>query len=695
MPHDHKHDNVDFNMPVSRWMLDWSNFALRNNALMNWVPSKSINFRIVALVTFIIMPLIVVFGIVTMNLAMANRRAIELQRLFSTRELSFAIDRDYIRLEGVLTGIAVSLETRRGEPTEFTQQLLTKAGLASIVRMWTFSKKGEPVHQFASVPARVPNHAMDDELVARVFQGNSVSSTVAGEGLGHATIVVAVPVFTGNTVESGLAAEVSASYFSGAFHDAGMEKNWVAAVVDENGRFVARSLDNDKRVGTLARPELAHAARGHDPSGTFENVTLEGTAVLSSFLRSNLTLWTTVVAVPKSELEAPLWRAMTYTLLGGLAALALSVLAARVMAARISGPVSNLSRYVAALASGRPIPPEKYRIREIDEVRSSLDKAMAQSARLVALVASSGDAIISVALDGTVQTWNKGAERLFGYPANEIIGKPKSILVLDEEMQEFETQRIQILAGETVRVESARLKRDGSKIDVEIVDAPVFDSFGAITGYSSMIRDITERKASRDHRQLLMRELAHRTKNQLAIIQSIAQQTGRNAKTFDGFLEVFAKRLQGLAASHDILSSQEWQDIPLKDLVRSQLAILVDTSRESVVISGPDLTLNAGAAEALGLALHELTTNSIKYGALSVPGGRVAITWTLAGDPGQKRVLFEWKEAGGPKIKAPPRRQGFGSKVINSSVALSLGGQSHLEFRPAGLYWQVEWELKP
>ncbi|MGB9143295.1 MAG: hypothetical protein WCB71_13975, partial [Aestuariivirga sp.] len=241
-----------------------------NKARMKWVQPRSINFRIVALVTFIIVPLIVLFGIVTINLATANRKAIELQRLSSTRELSFAVDRDFVRLQGVLTGIAVSLEMRRGAPTDFTQQLVTKAKLASIVRMWTFSKNGVPVEQFGAGSGSVPNRALDAALVARVFEGQSVSSAVAGEGIGHATLVVAVPVFAGSAVESGLAAEVSASYFSRAFDDAGMGKNWVAAVVDQNGRFVARSLDNDKRVGTVARPELALVAQGPNPSGTFE-----------------------------------------------------------------------------------------------------------------------------------------------------------------------------------------------------------------------------------------------------------------------------------------------------------------------------------------------------------------------------------------------------------------------------------------
>jgi PAS domain S-box-containing protein len=662
---------------------------------MNPAPSKTIKYRIVALVIFIIVPLIVVFSVVAMNLATANRKAIELQRLNSTRELSSAVDRDFVKLQGVLTGIAVSLEMRNETTVDFVGQLAAKAKFASIVRMWAFSKDGEATEQFASSPKSAANHALDDKLVARVFDGESVASTASGEGAGQATVVVAVPVFSENSVISGLAAEVSLSYFSRAFDDAGMKKNWVAAVVDHRGHFVARSLDNDKRAGTPARPELAVVANGPEPLGTFENVTLEGAPVLNSFLRSSLTGWTSVVAVPKSELEAPLQRALAYTLLGGLAALALSIFAARMMAARISGPVTNLSRYAAALASGQPAPPEKYRIREIDDVKSSLDEAMAQSARLAALVASSGDAIIRVDIDGTIQTWNRGAEQIFGYPADEIIGKPKSILVPEDEMQGFDAQRSQILAGETVRAESVRRKRDGGGIDVEFVDAPIFDPFGKITAYSTTIRDITERKASRDHRQLLMRELAHRTKNQLAIIQSIAQQTRRNATTLDGFLGGFVSRLHGLAASHDVLSRQEWRAVPLRELVRSQLSILVNATDENIAISGPDITLNAVAAEALGMALHELTTNSLKYGALSAAGGRVSISWTLNEEAGPTRVLLEWKESGGPKIKGAPERQGFGSKVINTTVAMSLGGKSRTEFEPEGLCWQVEWELKP
>ena len=662
---------------------------------MNSAGWRSIKFRIIALVALIIAPLLVVFVFLALSLAQANRVAIESQRHNSAHELSAAVDRDFVELKGELTGIAVSVASRSSSIPEFDQQLAKKAKFARIMKIWSFSSNGIALEQFTDTLPDSRNHNLSSDFVSRVFEGKSAVSEVRGEGMESATIVIAVPIFTeGNTVESGLAAEVSVSVFNHAFDDAGMNNSWIAAVVDQNGHFVARSVDAETRVGAPARPQLAVVAQGTATSGTFENVTLEGTSVLNSFERSPLTQWTSVVAVAKSELAAPFQRALVYTLLGGLGALSLSILVAAMMATRIARPVANLSRYATSLAQGQKVEPEKYYITEIENVRASLNMAMAKSARLTALIASSGDAIIGVGLNGNIEAWNMGAETLFGYAADDIIGRPKSILVPNDLRPEFDAQRPKILAGEIVRAESARLSRDGRRIDVEFVDAPITDSFGTTTGYSTIIRDISERTAARDHRQLLMRELAHRTKNQLAIIQSIAQQTKRNSSSLNGFISAFNGRIQGLAASHDILAKQQWQAIPINELVKSQVAVLVNEIDKSVAISGPDIGLSAIHAEALGLALHELTTNSMKYGALSVAKGRVAITWRVTDLSGPVRAVFEWQEAGGPKIRKPPARQGFGTRVLKNVVALSLGGEAHIDYRPDGLYWHVTWELK-
>ena len=662
---------------------------------MKSTPSRSIRFRVVALAAIIIVPLIIALVWVAMNQAGMTRTLIELQRKDLSHELSRAIDRDFVELKGTLIGIANTFESDKFDQSMSYTPLVNSSRFGKILALWSFAPDGSTIKELGYLSANSTGHKLPKELVSQVVGGGAGVSSVVGEGMANANVVIAVPVYDqNNIIVSGLAAEVSVSFFDHAFKDVGMKMNWVAAVVDRNGRFVARSVDAVKRVGTAARPELAVVAQGNQTSGTFENVTLEGTPVLNSFERSLLTDWTTVMAVPKSELAAPLQLALTYSVLGGLAALALSILAAIIMAARISVPVTNLSQYAAALAEGETVVEEQYHITEIENVRNSLNEVMAKSARLATIVSSSGDAIIQVDGQGNIENWNKGAETIFGYASDEIIGKPKSILVPKALISEFESQRPKVLAGEVVRSESLRLTKSGQKIDVEFVDAPIIGPYGENIGYSTMIKDISERRAASDHRQFLMQELAHRTKNQLAIIQSIAQQTKRSASTLDDFISAFNDRLQGLAASHNILAKQQWKEIPLRELVRSQIGVLLVDIDKSVDISGPEIVLNAVQAESLGLSLHELTTNSLKHGALSVVGGRISVSWNSLDKTDTPKVVFEWEESGGPEIKKAPSRQGFGSKVLNTLTAVSLGGDAQTEFRPRGLYWRLTWQLK-
>lgn len=365
---------------------------------MNLIDSRSIKFRITALTTLLIAPLVIVFSLIILSLAAANREAIELQRFNSVIELSAAVERYFAEVKGELTGIAVSVASHPFDNLKFDQQLAKRAGLVPVTGIWSFSLDGGIAQQFVDVSPQSPNHILSNDFISRVFSGEFAVSGVSGVGLSDATVVIAVPVFNeSGTVAFGLAAEVNASVFNRAFAEAGMKRGWVAGVVDQNGNFVARNIDPEIRVGTAARPELATAARGTPTSGTFENVTFEGMPVFNSFQRSPLTHWTSVVAVPKSALKAPLRTALIYSVLVGLAAMGLSILAAIMMAGRIAEPVINLGRYATALAEGRKVEPERYRITEIEKVRSSLDLAMAKSARLATLVASAGDVLIAMA----------------------------------------------------------------------------------------------------------------------------------------------------------------------------------------------------------------------------------------------------------------------------------------------------------
>jgi PAS domain S-box-containing protein len=205
----------------------------------------------------------------------------------------------------------------------------------------------------------------------------------------------------------------------------------------------------------------------------------------------------------------------------------------------------------------------------------------------------------------------------------------------------------------------------------------------------SIVTDVTDRKAAEDHIQFLMHEISHRSKNLLMVIQSIARRTARTAGSMEEFERRFERRLQGLAASHDVLVSKNWQGAPLADLVRQQLAAFAEIQGSRIEVTGPEIVITAEAAQALGLAIHELATNAIKYGALSVPAGKISVSWTFDGDAGATRpLLLNWVEQGGPQV-TPPQRKGFGHVVIGEMVERSLGAKVAMEFAAEGLNWSA------
>ncbi|HYF07264.1 MAG TPA: HWE histidine kinase domain-containing protein [Acetobacteraceae bacterium] len=190
-------------------------------------------------------------------------------------------------------------------------------------------------------------------------------------------------------------------------------------------------------------------------------------------------------------------------------------------------------------------------------------------------------------------------------------------------------------------------------------------------------------RAARERQDFLMAELDHRVKNTLANIQSLLRQSGASATEIGPFVRDFGRRLQAMASAHGLIARSRWEGAPLRRLIEVALAAQLGTQADDparAVIEGPDIQLRPGAALALGLALHELATNAMKYGALSVPAGRVTVCWHLAGN----QVELEWTEGGGPPA-APPMRRGFGMTVIERSLAYDIGGGVSLAFMADGL----------
>ena len=217
---------------------------------------------------------------------------------------------------------------------------------------------------------------------------------------------------------------------------------------------------------------------------------------------------------------------------------------------------------------------------------------------------------------------------------------------------------------------------------------PLRNEAGEIVGLSGAAVDITEGKEGEAHLRLLLRELTHRSKNLLAVIQAMARQTARHAGSTEAFLTQFGDRLQALAASHDLLVRESWHGAALQELVQSQLAAYIDRDRNQITIDGPVVALKPEAAQNLGLALHELAANAARFGALSVPEGKVSILWQRAPTDEGEAVALDWHEELGPKVRMR-RKRGFGSMVIERNLALALEAKVDLAFDPEGLRCRI------
>ena len=283
--------------------------------------------------------------------------------------------------------------------------------------------------------------------------------------------------------------------------------------------------------------------------------------------------------------------------------------------------------------------------------------------------------------------YTSSSNAMLGRSVEELLGRTdEEILPPDSGAAAIALKREVLASGQAKRTEISIEEARGTRwYDLHI--EPLRNDAGEVVGLTCAAVDVTERKEGEAHLRLLLRELTHRSKNLLAVIQAMARQTARHAGSIDGFLGQFGARLQALAASHDILVRESWHGASLGELVRSQLGAHIARAEEQVAIEGPEVALKPEAAQNLGLALHELAVNAARFGALSVPDGRLSVTWERC-DKTDGALALEWREQNGPRVK-PRRKRGFGSIVIEGNLARALDAQVNLSFDPEGLRCRI------
>ena len=473
-------------------------------------------------------------------------------------------------------------------------------------------------------------------------------------------------------------------------------EQWIVGVGDRSGKYVTRSTLHDKVTGTPGLPEYVEKVVGR--SGTFVAANFQGETLLAGYYRSSFSDWFYTANIPLSVVRAPMWRSLSAICLIAAMALGLSSILAYFVGNSLANAAAGLARQAQALGRGEAIETLSTSVREFAVISGALTdarQALAKRTGEIQAVLEAAPAAIWVTYDPLARRLirNRFAAELMGLAGGteQRFGAPDDVV-----------ETVALKSGKPVPREDRPLSRAmrGELIDnqeytyiiaggderVLLSSArPIRDLSGDIIGAVQISLDISERKKAWQQRQLLVNELNHRVKNSLAVVQSIASQTLRNAPDLQSASKTLNSRLLSLSKAHDVLTKENWTGADLMELVRGVLEPHADATRFEAM--GEPVWLPSSLVMPLSLALHELGTNAVKYGALSNASGTVSVSWKTEQSP--LRLHLEWREEGGPVVEEPGRK-GFGTRLLEGVFESRPSSGVTISFLPAGLVAMIE-----
>jgi PAS domain S-box-containing protein len=543
-----------------------------------------------------------------------------------------------------------------------------------------------------------------DKVIAETRRP-SIQGLFVGATAGRPIVSIRVPVFTGAEVTHVLSMALEPERFLDLILAQKLPGDWTGAVVDRADRVIARFPEHVRFVGTLAPEEFRTTATGD--SGLWTGKNLDGVRVLGAYERSSLSGWRSFAGVPLTTADRPVRRSLWFIAALGLSAIALSSALAVLLGQRIATSVRELASAARRLGQGQAVAPAASGLRELDEVGDVLAQAStdlhereaalkASEGRLLATHENAAVGIVEVDRNGRFLYVNEAQCRLTGHTREELLGRHFAHATHPDDLdRDYDLFRRQV-AGEFAiyTLEKQHVRLDGTTGWARVSSTAVRDPDGAFLYAVRVVEDITERKQAEARQKLLVDELNHRVKNTLATVQSLAVQTFRQALPPEIARERFEARLLSLSRTHNLLNESSWVGASLKDVLAMEVEPYVADARERLVAEGPDIDLPPRLAVVLGMIFHELATNAAKYGALSVPSGKVEVNWRVAqARPGAELLRIEWMEQDGPSVTEPIAR-GFGSRLIEKATRHELNGNAELVFEPAGLTCRLEIPLQ-
>jgi len=659
----------------------------------SWLPSLRMRLLLMALA--LLVPALAAAALTIYAGYRNERHEVEKHLLETTRALSLVVDRQFGQAEALLWSLAASPQLKARDYSGF--DALARAA-TRLPGAWVVVE--EPGQQV--VNTRLPRGApLPQTGTQKHWEGIApgqvrVSNLFIGLVAKQPSVGVDTLITDGDGSQRYVSIIMPAETVSRVLADQGLPPTWIGAIIDRNGTVVARSRDADRFVGKPATPENVERVRAGVKQGIAEGVSLDGVPTLLALSRSPGSGWSTIVAVPRSDLTAAPRRSALYLAAGGGLLLTLGVFMALKVGRSITAPVEDLVTLAQRLGRGEPIKVAASGLPEIDRVGDALASASSElrereaalrtsEARLRATHENAAVGIAEVDREGRFISVNEARCKLTGHTREELIGQHFSHVTLNDSLDQDLKLFARQVAGEldTYTNESHFTRKDGSSGWARVTSTALRDASGSFLYAVRVVEDITERRAADGRQKLLIDELNHRVKNTLATVQSLAWQSNRSGVPPQVAQERFLQRLLALSRTHNLLNETLWEGTSLRSLLEAELQPYAALSPRTR-LSGPDVDLPARLAVVLGMAFHELTTNAAKYGALSTVSGQVQVEWRVDRSGEGALLTITWRELGGPLLDAEPVL-GFGSRLLQQTVTRELAGQLDLRYEREGV----------
>lgn len=592
--------------------------------------------------------------------ALHERSRIEQEALWTARQVSLVVEGELSNLKTVLDGLSRSPALARGDLLAFgseARRLVQGTNEVITLRNLDGRQLASTGPELASDTSLTTPLTVDDReqlKLARIL----VSNVFAGHRANEYRVAVTTQVSGFNRQPLFLSISVPTERIRLVMLPA-VPEGWTVGAGDREGKYVARSTLHDQVTGRPGLPEYVAKVVGR--SGTFQSQNFEGNRLLAGYYRSPYSGWFYTANIPLSQVQAPLWWSLAQTGGIGLSALLFSLALAYFVGRRFTKATADLVERADALGNGRAVEPILTSVAEFDTIGQAMitaEHAIAERTRELETVLETVPAAVWFTYDPQARQVirNRFAAELMGLspPPQRPFGKPD--LVIDtlaykhgQTISREDRPLSKAMRGEeTTNEEFAYTLPSGAQRYLLSSARPIRSSEGSVVGAVQISLDISDRKRGEEQRQLLVNELNHRVKNTLAVVQAIAAQTMRNASSLAQAGQALSSRLVSLAKAHDILTRENWSGADLSALIAA--AVEPHASLDRFDLGGEQVWLPPKIALAFSLALHELTTNAIKYGSLSNATGSIAINWKLQEAGGDRVLELDWREKGGPPV---------------------------------------------